>query len=205
MLFHAENVFLLESFYKTGSVKLTQNEFRRRFGKEVDRRTVYRQSEKLRDHGTITDRRVIIRIRDAPVVTDQFVNRVSRELKGLTSLRKTARSLQTSVTSVRKAAKKQKFFHYKLLILKELKPDITWFQQDGATPHTANESIDLVKSVFGNRTVGRRLAVNWPPRSPDLTPLDFFLWGNLKERVFKDVKATTIRGLKDRIKRYQVF
>ena len=78
--------------------------------------------------------------------------------------------------------------------------DITWFQQDGATPHTANESIDLVKSVFGNRTVGRRLAVNWPPRSPDLTPLDFFLWGNLKERVFKDVKATTVRGLKDRIK-----
>ena len=82
MLSHAENVFLLESFYKTGSVKLTQNEFRRRFGKEVDRRTVYRLREKLRDHGTITDRRVIIRIRDAPVVTDQFVNRVSRELKG---------------------------------------------------------------------------------------------------------------------------
>ena len=103
MLSHAENVFLLENFYKTGSVKLTQNEFRRRFGEKVDRRTVYRLREKLRDHGTITDRRVIIRIRDAPVVTDQFVNRVSRELKGLTSLRKLARSLQTSVTSVRKA------------------------------------------------------------------------------------------------------
>ena len=44
MLSHAENVFLLESFYKTGSVNLTQNEFRRRFGKEVDRRTVYRLS-----------------------------------------------------------------------------------------------------------------------------------------------------------------
>ena len=68
MLSHAENVFLLESFYKTGSVELIQNEFRRRFGKEVDRRTVYRLREKLRDHGANTDRRVIIRIRDAPVV-----------------------------------------------------------------------------------------------------------------------------------------
>jgi hypothetical protein len=25
----------------------------------------------------------------------------------------------------------------------------------------------------------------WPPRSPDLTPLDFFLWGTLKERIYQ--------------------
>ena len=24
----------------------------------------------------------------------------------------------------------------------------------------------------------------WPPRSPDLTPLDFFVWGYLKSKVF---------------------
>ena len=157
MLSHAENVFLLESFYKTGSVKLTQNEFRRRFGKEVYRRTVYRLREKLRDHGTITDRRVIIRIRDAPVVTDQFVNRVSRELKGLTSLRKTARSLQTSVTSVRKAAKKLKFFHYKLLILKELKDEDKpqrvalgkWFCEAAHTLLTIFEAIQVYFCEFG--------------------------------------------------------
>jgi hypothetical protein len=27
-------------------------------------------------------------------------------------------------------------------------------------------------------------AVEWPARSPDLTPLDFFLWGYLKSKVF---------------------
>jgi len=26
--------------------------------------------------------------------------------------------------------------------------------------------------------------VEWPPRSPDLSPLDYFLWGHLK-RVYK--------------------
>jgi len=26
--------------------------------------------------------------------------------------------------------------------------------------------------------------IEWPPRSPDLTPLDFFLWGYLKQKVF---------------------
>lgn len=26
--------------------------------------------------------------------------------------------------------------------------------------------------------------MNWPARSPDLTPLDFFLWGHLKSKVY---------------------
>ena len=25
----------------------------------------------------------------------------------------------------------------------------------------------------------------WPPRSPDITPLDFFLWGYVKDRVYR--------------------
>ncbi|GBL81889.1 hypothetical protein AVEN_50489-1 [Araneus ventricosus] len=30
----------------------------------------------------------------------------------------------------------------------------------------------------------------WPPRSPDLTPLDFILWGHLKKLVYRDVVTT---------------
>ena len=33
----------------------------------------------------------------------------------------------------------------------------------------------------------------WPPRSPDLTPLDFFLWGHVKTIVY----ATNPRSLED--------
>ncbi|GFV69425.1 histone-lysine N-methyltransferase SETMAR [Trichonephila clavipes] len=52
-----------------------------------------------------------------------------------------------------------------------------WFQQDGATRHTARATIDLLKDTFGDRLISRFGSVNWPPRSCDLTPLDYFLWG----------------------------
>ncbi|GFW56905.1 uncharacterized protein TNCV_161351 [Trichonephila clavipes] len=50
-----------------------------------------------------------------------------------------------------------------------------WFQQDGATCHTAHATIDLLKDTFGDRLISRFGPVNWPPRSCDLTPLDYFL------------------------------
>ncbi|GFU17536.1 DUF4817 domain-containing protein [Trichonephila clavipes] len=52
-----------------------------------------------------------------------------------------------------------------------------WFQQDGATCHTARATIDLLKDTFGDRLISRFGPVNWPPRFCDLTPLDYFLWG----------------------------
>ncbi|GFU05449.1 uncharacterized protein TNCV_3290961 [Trichonephila clavipes] len=50
-----------------------------------------------------------------------------------------------------------------------------WFQQDDATCHTARATIDLLKDTFGDRLISRFGPVNWPPRSCDLTPLDYFL------------------------------
>ncbi|GFX45764.1 retrovirus-related Pol polyprotein from transposon opus [Trichonephila clavipes] len=47
-----------------------------------------------------------------------------------------------------------------------------WFQQDGATCHTARATIDLLKDTFGDRLISRFGPVNRPPRSCDLTPLD---------------------------------
>ncbi|GFV27132.1 uncharacterized protein TNCV_3907411 [Trichonephila clavipes] len=55
-----------------------------------------------------------------------------------------------------------------------------WFQQDGATCHTARATIDLLKDTFGDRLISRFGPVNWAPRSCDLTPLDYFLWGYVK-------------------------
>ncbi|GFT19157.1 uncharacterized protein TNCV_302911 [Trichonephila clavipes] len=42
-----------------------------------------------------------------------------------------------------------------------------WFQQDGATCHTARATIDLLKDTFGDRLISRFGPVNWPPRSCD--------------------------------------
>ncbi|GFT92195.1 transposase [Trichonephila clavipes] len=61
-----------------------------------------------------------------------------------------------------------------------------WFQQDGATCHTARATIDLLKDIFGKRPISRFGPVNWPPRSCYLTPLDYFLWGYVKSLVYSD-------------------
>ena len=59
-----------------------------------------------------------------------------------------------------------------------------WFQQDGATSHTARETMALLRELFPGRLISRFGDVPWPPRSPDLTPADFFLWGYVKSKVY---------------------
>ncbi|GFW30312.1 DUF4817 domain-containing protein [Trichonephila clavipes] len=75
-----------------------------------------------------------------------------------------------------------------------------WFQQNGATCHTARAIIDLLKDTFGDRLISRFGPVNWPPRSCDLTPLDYFLWGYVKSLVYAD-KPQTLDHLEDNIRR----
>ncbi|GFV97461.1 putative DD41D transposase [Trichonephila clavipes] len=74
-----------------------------------------------------------------------------------------------------------------------------WFQQDSATCHTARATIDLLKDTFGDRLISRFGPVNWPPRSCDLTPLDYFLWGYVKSLVYAD-KPQTLDHLEDNIR-----
>ncbi|GBM90309.1 hypothetical protein AVEN_148622-1, partial [Araneus ventricosus] len=38
-----------------------------------------------------------------------------------------------------------------------------------------------------------------PPRSPDITPCDFFLWGYMKEKVYVPPMPTTLHALQERI------
>ncbi|GFW47247.1 uncharacterized protein TNCV_57001 [Trichonephila clavipes] len=75
-----------------------------------------------------------------------------------------------------------------------------WFQKDGATCHTARATIDLLKDTLGDRLISRFGPMNWPPRSCDLTPLDYFLWGYVKSLVYAD-KPQTFDRLEDNIRR----
>ncbi|GFW49066.1 transposable element Tc3 transposase [Trichonephila clavipes] len=70
----------------------------------------------------------------------------------------------------------------------------------GATYHTARATIDLLNDTFGDRLISRFGPVNWPPRSCDLTPLDYFLWGYVKSLVSAD-KPQTLDYLEDNIRR----
>jgi hypothetical protein len=49
------------------------------------------------------------------------------------------------------------------------------FQQDGAPPHYLGEVRDYLNTRFPGRWICRAAPKAWPPRSPDLTRLDFFL------------------------------
>ncbi|XP_066590841.1 histone-lysine N-methyltransferase SETMAR-like [Prorops nasuta] len=62
---------------------------------------------------------------------------------------------------------------------------IMWFQSDGAPAHFTRRARECVREKFPNKWIGRGSAFEWPPRSPDLTPLDFFLWGHLKALVYE--------------------
>ena len=73
-----------------------------------------------------------------------------------------------------------------------------WFQQDDVTCHTANETIQLLHETFPGCVLSHFDDQNWLPRSCDLIPLDFFLWGYLKSNINN---FTTTRALQEEIKR----
>lgn len=75
-----------------------------------------------------------------------------------------------------------------------------WFQQDGAAPHTANRALEWMQETFGRKVISLKTAIAWPPHSPDLSPLDFYMWGHLKQRVYTPPPAN-ITELKQAIRR----
>ena len=61
------------------------------------------------------------------------------------------------------------------------------FQQDGAGAHNARIVTNYLNEHFPERWMGRYGPIRWPARSPDLNPLDFFLWGYCKEEIYKTI------------------
>lgn len=60
-----------------------------------------------------------------------------------------------------------------------------WLQNDGCPAHYAVPVRAYLNRTYPGRWIGRLGPILWPPRSPDLNPLDFFYWGCLKEEVYK--------------------
>ena len=57
---------------------------------------------------------------------------------------------------------------------------------------------EYLNESFPNRWLGRGGPVAWPPRSPDLTPLDYYLWSHMKMLVY-ETKVESRAALHDRI------
>lgn len=69
------------------------------------------------------------------------------------------------------------------------------FQQDGAPPHIKKCVTEYLNDTFGPKVISRNFDQPWPPRSPDLTPADFWFWGAVKQRVYQR-SPTTLEELK---------
>lgn len=76
--------------------------------------------------------------------------------------------------------------------------DSCFFMQDGAPCHTSKIVLSYLYKHFKERVISKRypntynIGLEWPPYSPDLTPLDYCIWGTLKSRVSKHKPTTLI-------------
>jgi len=65
-----------------------------------------------------------------------------------------------------------------------------FYQQDGAPPHYHRDVRAFLDENLQGHWIRRRGTFEFPPRSADLTPLDFYLWGILKDVVHRRKPAT---------------
>ena len=64
------------------------------------------------------------------------------------------------------------------------------FEQHGETSHYSNEAREYLYRKLPGRWTGRGGPVSWHVRSPDLTPCDCYLWGQIKDIVYLDPPQT---------------
>jgi len=55
------------------------------------------------------------------------------------------------------------------------------FQQDSAPAHRARETVE----VLSRETPDFISPLQWPPNSPDLNLVDYAIWGQLQQRVYR--------------------
>lgn len=87
---------------------------------------------------------------------------------------------------------------YLVPVLKSAYPEemrTFYFQQDGAPAHYMTAVRNYLDNEFVGGVIGRRGSTEWPPGSLDLTPLDFFMWGYVKDKVYAR-KPRTLTELK---------
>ena len=76
-----------------------------------------------------------------------------------------------------------------------------YFQQDGATPHTTNLVMEFLGEKFQGRVISRRADFEWPPKSPDLNPLDYWFWGHCEAEVMRTMPVT-LDELKEQVETF---
>ena len=170
-----QRVNIVKSYYRTNSVTSTA----RKFATENEcakpsRNTIHRLINKFEATGSVLDESRSGR--PSTATTEQNLERIHQSLarSPQKSAHRLSVELGVSYSSVWRLLKEAKLHPFRPRLI------------EGA----------WLDDHFPDRWIGRRGAIEWPPRSPDLTPPDFFLWGVLKDLVYSE-KPRTIAALKD--------
>ncbi|KAF2344443.1 Protein of unknown function DUF4817 [Trinorchestia longiramus] len=99
--------------------------------------------------------------------------------KNVTRYRTEGTSLNVNKRSIRR---KKKMFEFFKEHLQKIRKSLQ--EKDGAPAHRTVAVTEKLNELFGNRIIALNHRIEWPPRSSDLTPCDFFLWGHLKSKVY---------------------
>jgi len=58
-----------------------------------------------------------------------------------------------------------------------------YYQHQGTPTHYARNITQYLNEQFPDRWIGCGGPQNWPPRSPDISPLDLHVWGYMEDMV----------------------
>lgn len=75
-----------------------------------------------------------------------------------------------------------------------------YFQHDGCPAHSTLIIREWLNEHFGERWIGKYGSLEWSPRSPDLSIMDFFVWGRIKQIVYSQQLPNDIDILKNCIR-----
>lgn len=74
-----------------------------------------------------------------------------------------------------------------------------WFLHDGAPVHFTRPIINFLNETYNQQWIGRGGPVPWPARSPDMTKMDFGIWGFVKDQVY-NIPPNTKDDMKIRVR-----
>jgi hypothetical protein len=74
------------------------------------------------------------------------------------------------------------------------------FRHENDLPNYHRSVTSFPDATFHNKWVGRGGQIRWPPRSPDLPPLDFHFWGYVKDKVYVPPQLKSLRKLRDELR-----
>ena len=76
-----------------------------------------------------------------------------------------------------------------------------YFMQDGASPHTTGQVMEFLNQKFQGRVISRKADFEWPAKSPDLNPLDYWFWGHCEAEVMR-TQPLTLDDLKEEVESF---